>query len=514
MSLRRNQLLYFLFVFVLLLSSCKKDNDYVYTVDAQLNPNGIAPLTALLNITSEKPCKASVKVLGETPIEQSFEEQSNNLRIPVVGLYANRVNEVAVRLDFGTKIIRDTVKIRTQKLPNVFPIIEINNVVRSKMEDGLHGCDIHFANNGKLRSMPFIFDDKGEVRWFLDLSFHGKMLSPFQRLRDGTILVVGRQVIYEFDMLGKQLKKTEIDNNYGMHHDVLEIPNGDLLICVGKRNAYIQLNGERVNSDSDFIIQFDRKNSRIVKEWDLAKHLDVGRADVNFLRPGDWLHMNGLAYDASDNSIIVSGRNQGLVKVSLDDELKWILAPKRNWKKSGRDGNGFETKPYLLTAVNSENKPYKSSVQNGDVSADDFDFSWGPHSPKILSNGNLLLYDNGFYRNYNNEDNYSRAVEYKINQTDKTVKQVWQYGKERGTALFSSIISDADFLPNTNNILMTSGFVTPKVNHSAKIVEVNYETGEEVFEATLYYKNVNGNRESGWGQSDLLYRSQRMELKY
>ena len=315
-------------------------------------------------------------------------------------------------------------------------------------------------------------------------------------------------------MLGKQLKKTEIDNNYGMHHDVLEIPNGDLLICVGKRNAYIQLNGERVNSDSDFIIQFDRKNSRIVKEWDLAKHLDVGRADVNFLRPGDWLHMNGLAYDASDNSIIVSGRNQGLVKVSLDDELKWILAPKRNWKKSGRDGNGFETKPYLLTAVNSENKPYKSSVQNGDVSADDFDFSWGPHSPKILSNGNLLLYDNGFYRNYNNEDNYSRAVEYKINQTDKTVKQVWQYGKERGTALFSSIISDADFLPNTNNILMTSGFVTPKVNHSAKIVEVNYETGEEVFEATLYYKNVNGNRESGWGQSDLLYRSQRMELKY
>ena len=45
--------------------------------------------------------------------------------------------------------------------------------------------------------------------------------------------------------------------------------------------------------------------------------------------------------------------------------LKWIMAPKRNWGKSGREGKGFETKPYLLTAVDSEGKPYHRAVQDG-----------------------------------------------------------------------------------------------------------------------------------------------------
>jgi len=78
-----------------------------------------------------------------------------------------------------------------------------------------------------------------------------------------------------------------------MHHEVHELPNGNLLICVGKRNAYININGKKIQSDSDFIMLYDRKNSKIIKEWDLAKHLDVTRDDMNFLRPGDWFHMNG-----------------------------------------------------------------------------------------------------------------------------------------------------------------------------------------------------------------------------
>ena len=507
-------ILIFLLFFVLLISTSCKNSDLEYTIETKLNPYKISPLTALLRIDSKKPCSVAIKVLGETSIEHSYDTYKNKFSIPVLGLYPNTTNKVLITLSYeGGKIV-DTVKIRTNAIPREFPSIEINKVDRSKMESGLHTCEIHFANHGKLKSMPFMFDDQGKVRWYLDLSFHGKMVSPFQRLKDGTILMVGRQIIYEFNMLGKPLKQTKIDNNYGMHHDVLELPDGNLLICVGKRNAFIDLDGKSVLSDSDFIILYDRKNSKIIKEWDLAKHLDVGRGDQNFLRPGDWLHMNGLAYDKSDNSIIVSGRNQGLIKISWDDELQWILSPKRNWKKSGRKSKGFDTNPFLLTAVDSENKPFDKAIQNGNKSTDQFDFPWAPHAPAMHPNGNLLVFDNGFYRNYNNENNYSRAVEYNINEKNNTVTQVWQYGKERGTTFFSSIISDIDFLPNTKNMLVTSGFITPKVNHSAKIVEVDYETGEEVFEATLIYKNLNGNRAEGWGESDILYRSERMELKY
>lgn len=485
-----------------------------YTISTKLNPHKIAPLTAELQIIANEPIKATFKVLGETPIEQSFDMLDDSLTIPIVGLYPGKTNKVLVTLDYDSATVTDTVEIKTKPLPVAFPRIEINKLERSIMEPGLHGCDIHFANFGKFNSIPMIFDDQGVIRWFLDLSFANEMMSPFQRLSDGNILVVNRHEIYEFDMLGNILKRTEIDNNYGMHHDAIELPDGNLLICVGKRDAFIEVDGETIQSDSDFIILYDRKNSQILKEWDLAKHMDVSRDDVNFLRKGDWLHMNALAYDEKDNSMIISGKNQGLVELSMDDELKWIMAPKKSWEKSGRKGNGFDTRPFLLTAVDSENEAYSNAVQTGNESHPDFDFPWGNHAPKFLPNGNLIVFDNGSHRNYNEENNYSRVVEYEIDEENFTVKQIWQYGKERGNDMFSAIVSDVDYLTETKNILVTSGHITPQTNHSGKIIEVNKQTGKEVFEATLFYKSVRGERINGWGQMDILYRSQRMELKY
>lgn len=493
--------------------SCKEEKP-LYKTEVNLNPNRIAPLTALVNISSEKVFKASYTVLGETPISQNFIQESERIQLPIVGLYPGRTNKVALKLEFEEETKLDTLLITTASIPIFFPRIEINKLNRDKMESGLHGCDIHYANHGKFRSIPMIFDDQGVIRWYLNLSFAQSMVSPFQRLKNGNLLMVDRFNIYQFNMLGQMLNQVTIDNNYGMHHDVMELPNQDLLICVGTRNNYITLDGEKVISDSDFIIHFDTKRNKIVKQWDLAKHLDVSRDDLNFFRKGDWLHMNGLDFNSKDSTIIVSAKNQGLIKISWKDELKWILSPNKNWGKAGRDGTGNSTQPYVLSAVNSDDKPFSNSIQKGDKSADKFDFPWGPHAPEILENGNILVFDNGTYRQFENEIKYSRAVEYEINEETRTVKQIWQYGKERGEEFYSSIVSDVDVLPNTGNILVSSGFLKPKTDYSAKIVEVDYNTGEEIFEATLYYKTLNGNKSGSWGQSDILYRSERMELKY
>ncbi|NER09215.1 arylsulfate sulfotransferase [Muriicola jejuensis] len=495
-----------------LLNSCSSGFDY--SIEPELNPNKIAPLTALLRIEAEQPVKATVKVLGSIPVEQEFEEVAKVLEIPVVGLYPDRENRVAVTLSYAGGEVRDTVNILTDKVPSHFPHIVVDILDRDKMAGGMHGCDLHLANRGTFSSTPLIFDDEGNIRWYLDLSFAEKMVSPFQRLSDGTLLMVSRHVIYEFDMLGKIIGETSINNNYGMHHDVVELPDGNLLIAVGKRNNFIKLDGNFVESDSDFIILYDRKNARIAREWDMANVMDVSRKDLNFFRPGDWLHMNGLAFDPRDNSIIVSGKNQGLFKISWNNELEWILAPKKNWGPSGRNGDGFETAPFLLTAVDGEGKPFPNSVQIGTESADEFDFTWGPHAPKISPDGTLLVFDNGTYRNYDSQIQYSRAVEYRIDEENKTVEQLWQYGKERGSSFFSTIVSDVDYLPETQTILVTSGYTKQGGRLAGKIVEVDRESGKEVFEATVYMKSVNGNKTPSWGQTDILYRSQRMPLKY
>lgn len=497
----------------LVLGGCRF-SDFEYTIETQLNPNKITPLSAILRIQTAVPSTIAVKVLGDIPVEQTFTSPDTLFEVPVLGLYPDQSNKVQVTFTYegGQEVV--ITQIQTPKIPAYFPGIRVNELVREKMEPGMHVMDLHFANFGKFRSYPILFDDNGVIRWYLDLSFHGAMTGPFQKIKNGNILVAGRNTIYEFDMLGKQISKTHIDSNYGIHHDVLELPNGDLLLCVGKRDAYIKKEGKRVLSDSDFMIHFNRKTATIVKEWDLAKHLDVNRDDLNLFREGDWLHMNALEFDPRDSTIIVSARNQGLVKVSWNDELKWIMAPKQNWGISGRNGQGYETLPYLLTAIDQTRNPYSKEVQMGIKSPEDFDFPWGPHAPMLLPNGHLIVFDNGPFRNYNNENNYSRAVAYEIDETAKTVRQVWQYGKNRGEKLFSSIVSDVDFLPTTKNILMTSGFISPANIHRAKVVEIVPETNQVVFEATLFFRSTNKGKESGWGQTDILYRSERMELKY
>jgi arylsulfate sulfotransferase len=308
------------------------------------------------------------------------------------------------------------------------------------------------------------------------------------------------------------MKKTSINNNYGIHHEALELPNGRLLLAVGKRDSRILLDGEEIWSDSDWIVLFDREKSRIIKEWDLAKHLDVGRDDLNFFKKGDWLHTNGFVFNPDDLSLIISNKNQGLAKLYLSDKLQWILSPKKNWGKAGRRSEGPDTKPYLLTAVDTDENPYPEEVQLGDKSAPDFDFAWGNHAPLIMPNGNLMVFDNGARRNFQNTASYSRAVEYEIDTTNMTVKQVWQYGKERGVEFFSAIVSDVDYLAETGNILLTSGFLNPGRNTKGKIVEIDYSSKEVLFEATLNFKTLNGNGQMAWGQTDILYRSDRLEL--
>ena len=484
--------------------------NFEYNVTSELNPSKISPLTAMLNITANAPCTGIATVLGEFPVEYEFDLSGTELEVPIIGLYPGIENQILLNLDHEGGSVVDTILITTEALPDFIPSVEINKMDRSRMEPGMHLCDLHYAKHGTYDSRPMIFDDQGKVRWFLDLSFFGDIIWPIQRLKNRSLLVAGKNEIYEFDMLGRVVKNYTLDPKYRIHHDIVELPDGKLLLAVRTDDVFIQYEGEQIPSWNDIVILFDPETEQIEREWDFAKHMDVSRSEMNYTVQTDWLHMNGLAFDPKDSSIVMSGKNQGVAKVSWNDELQWILAPKKYWGKAGRNGEGPETSSYLLTAVDADGTPYDEEVQNGSVSHEDFDFPWGQHAPEILENGNIILYDNGYKRHFDHEVLYSRGVEFHINVEDMTVQQIWQYGKERKREFYSMLISDVDYLPETENILITAGFIY----HNSKIVEVEPNTGEEVFEATLTLKTLNGDKTFNWGQLDLLYRSERFVLEY
>ena len=53
-----------LFLFSLIFTSCDGEQKKAYSINPILNPYRIAPLTAVLNITSDEPCNGQIKVLA------------------------------------------------------------------------------------------------------------------------------------------------------------------------------------------------------------------------------------------------------------------------------------------------------------------------------------------------------------------------------------------------------------------------------------------------------------------
>ncbi|MCB0640562.1 MAG: aryl-sulfate sulfotransferase [Phaeodactylibacter sp.] len=483
------------------------DGGISYTV----NPSGIAPLTAMATFEAKAPCAVKVEVLGDIPVNHDFEAFSLDHEIAVLGLYPGTENKVVLTLETEDgQVVQDTQTLTTTALPDDMPTIEVQVANAAMMEPGMNLSGLSLANNGRFKSQHIVFDNNGDVRWYLDLSELDRLAFPIKRLVNGNIGAMYLHELIEYDLMGRKVNSWSTDG-YAYHHEFLELPNGNFIIAVDKDGVTIFNGTETVSSPEDHIIEIDRTTGAIVREWDFRQILDVDRYDVVDGSGGDWFHMNAIFYDESDNTLIVSGRNQGVVKVTMENELVWILAAHQGWGAAGEMGEGAETSPYLLTAVDAGGNAYAQDVQDGTTAASDFDWTWGQHAPMLLPNGNVFVFDNGLNRNFVGAGPYSRGVEYQVNAGDMTVQQIWQYGKERGAELFSPIISDVDHLAETGNRLFMPGTINYDNAHYAKLVEVTYPDKTVVFEASLTFKDVNGNG-NGWGEIDLVYRSQRMEL--
>ena len=96
------------------------------------------------------------------------------------------------------------------------------------------------------------------------------------------------------------------------------------------------------------------------------------------------------------------------------------------------------------------------------------------HSVRVLTNGDLLLYDNGL----RHTPPESRAVEYRLDADTKTATMVWQY--RRVPSVFTPFLGSVQRYQNGNTLI---AFSTANL-----IVEVDPD-GNQVWQGVL---NVNG----------------------
>ena len=462
---------------------------FVSEIDVVVNPSGRAPLAAVVSFTTTRPVSVEVTVAGragsDTDVRHRFEAVGQTWEIPVLGLYPSSAN--AVELAFfdaaGIELGTTAVSILAQALPPGLPRIEIDVAQTDEMAPGLNLVS-YFGHDGDLTPQrPFMFDRAGAVRWVLDFRGHPQLGNLFfdngvEALANGNLFFGDNNTstIYEVDRLGNVLNTWAMPG-FRFHHDVIEKPNGNFVATVTQEGAA---------TVEDWIIEIDRATGAIVNTWDLRESLQQGRRALPTTfsnQEVDWIHVNAVIYDPSDDTIVLSGRTQGVVKLTADNEVVWILGPHRGW---GRAGDGTDLNATLLQPLDAGGQPIADAdVLDGRTPHPDFEWPWYQHAPLLLPDGTLLVFDNGDNRGFSESDLYSRAVGYRIDAGARTVQQVWEYGKARGEETFSRIVSDVDYHPVEDNVVFMPGAIQTGGRTSGKVIELDRESRRVVFEATL-----------------------------
>lgn len=359
-----------------------------------------------------------------------------------------------------------------------------------------------------------VVDDHGRIVWRYESE---SRIAGVDQFADGNILFHRADSrTLEIDLLGNVVnqwyaaRNPELTSSNGtgidvqtLHHQPHEMPNGNFLALTANARLVKDYYDDSFDLSKrrdrmvmgDDIVEIDRKTGAVLWRWSAWDHIDpfrIGYETTNAYWPtrgfpdhADWTHGNGVSYDPSDDSVLVSFRGQeAILKIDRKSrEVKWIL---------GRPGGWGKLESKVLRPVGQP-------------------FLWPSHqhNPHISAFGTIVVYDNGFLRARPPEPwmvpekSFSRGVEYKVDEKNMTIRQVWSsHDGPDPDSCFSWAMSDAQRLPKTGNIFIVDAICADRerglgVDESAsdkylsevpsygRIREYDHATKEVLFEVIV-----------------------------
>ena len=295
-------------------------------------------------------------------------------------------------------------------------------------------------------------------------------------MHNGNLIFDGKEDgrLFEVDMLGNVVREWHSSGAVvgelpegsvpvatdTFHHDVIELSSGNFIALGLEVRSFDDFPAEYppgtkrepAEVAGDVIIEFTRDGTT-VRQWSVVDILDPERlGDGSLSRtfyddiyedrydpmPFDITHSNAIYYVEEEDTVLVSAFRQcSIYKVDMaTGELVWLLGDPVGWREPWSE---------------------KLLQPKGDVI-----WPCHQHGLELTPRGTLLLYDNGGARRIPpqepqpEEERFSRAVEYRVDEEAGTVEEVWSYGPEQ-ERFISPFISDADHLPETGNVLITDG---------------------------------------------------------
>jgi Arylsulfotransferase (ASST) len=351
--------------------------------------------------------------------------QSADSSIVVLGLKPGQTYLMGVEsLVDGSAVSSSTKSYTTPPLPSALAQIQMN--IQGTMSGGYSVTSIGGSDGD---DYLIIFDSLGTIRWFRD--FGTQALFAIEQQQDGhiTAFVGGSNgfnasvgLYVEVTPTGDSVRSiTAVGSPYTDPHELLEgfDPRGnrraDYLFGYGFETVDRTAIG---GGPSDIIAVHQVLRINTAGKVDtLISGAEHWNADDDVAPPliGDLDHPNSIDFDL-DGGVIVSYRNlSAIVKVNRrTHEFVWQFGGTHNqFTLVGDPLGGFA----------------------------------GQHTARILPNGHLLIFDNG----WNHSPQQSRAVEYDLDTVAKTATMVWQYSAN--PPIFNDFTGSAQRLENGNTVV-------------------------------------------------------------
>ena len=242
-------------------------------------------------------------------------------------------------------------------------------------------------------------------------------------------------------------------NSYNLAmHSFQVLPNGNRLLIL-QEDVIMDMSkmvagGNPAASVQQMLIQEVDITGRVIFQWRSLDHFPVTVSYEDVTAPSiRYFHLNAVWVD-DDGNLLISARHSSLV-AKIDrrsGEVLWVLGGKLN--------------------------QFTFSTSTGITDPPEFSYQ---HDIRRLPNGHITLFDNGTQR----LPQWSRGVEYEIDEVAKTCKLVWQY--RRPIDVYTGVQGSMQTLPDGHRLLAWgSGFT----DNMAFISEVD-ENGTVVLEAHL-----------------------------
>ena len=224
------------------------------------------------------------------------------------------------------------------------------------------------------------------------------------------------------------------------YHDIQILENGNYLLQAYD-SSFVDMSiiidgGQSVAWITGIlVIQMFDINHELISEWNAWDHLDISQyTNLNLQSDAiEWMHGNSIEW-VGDNHILVSNRaSNEILKIDLQSgEVIWHIGGPLN----------------QFTFINDPKQGFRMQ-----------------HDVRILENGNISLFDNGV----THTPPISRALEYQIDEEEKTAELVWEYTHPDSIIGFS--MGSVQILPNENR-LINWGSIN---NRGALITEVTID---------------------------------------